>query len=221
MAYNVAEAVVALWAGAEAESIALVGFGLDSVIECAAAAVLLHHLLATRAGRDAEAAEASEHRAHRFIGFTFFALAAYVAFQAAGSLWLGEPPAPSLPGVVLAALSAVLMPLAAAWKLRLAREIGSAALRSEARETAACAWLSAALLLGLGANALAGWWWADPAVALAMVPWLAKEGLEGLRGEGCCEDGEARGEAVSPAPPVAGSPPGAPRAAPAPSGPRP
>jgi len=188
MAYNILEAVVALWSGAEAGSIALLGFGLDSILECAAASVMLWHLLVTSRGGDARAIEASEHRAHRFIGVTFLLLAAYVALQAGRTLWLKEMPAESLPGIVLAALSVTVMPVAALAKMRAAREIGSAALRSEAKETLACAWLSGALLLGLGANALLSWWWADPAVALCMVPWLVKEGREGLRGEGCCAE---------------------------------
>ncbi len=188
LAYNVLEAVVALWAGTEADSIALLGFGLDSIIECAAASVMLWHLLVTTRGGDPCTIEASEHRAHRFIGFTFLALAAFVAVQASRTLWLRQAPSESVPGIVLAAASALLMPAAALGKLRAAREIGSAALRAEARETLACAWLSGALLLGLGANAALGWWWADPAVALAMVPWLVKEGREGLRGEGCCAE---------------------------------
>jgi divalent metal cation (Fe/Co/Zn/Cd) transporter len=186
MAYNVLEAGVALWAGERAGSIALLGFGLDSVIECAAAAVVLRHLSLTARGAAPEALAASEHRAHRFVGGTFLALAAWVAFEAGRTLWVREPPDGSVPGIVLAGCSLVLMPLAAAGKLRAAREIGSAALRAEAKETLACTGLSAALLAGLGANALAGWWWADPAVALLMVPWLVREGLEGLRGETCC-----------------------------------
>ncbi len=198
MAYNVLEAVVALWAGARAESIALVGFGLDSVIECAAAAVMLRHLLLTARGADKEAIEASEHRAHRFIGITFLALAAYVAFAAMKSLWLAEPPRSSIPGILLASASVLLMPAAAMAKLRAARKIGSPALRSEAKETIACAWLSGALLVGLGANALWCWWWADPAVALLMVPWLVREGFEGLRGEGCCDDRSESGLAPPP-----------------------
>ncbi len=190
LGYNVLEAVVALWSGVAADSVALVGFGLDSVIESAAAVVMLRHLVLTDRGADPEVLEASEHRAHRFIGFTFFALAAYVVLQAGRSLWLREPPQESIPGIVLAALSAVIMPAVAAWKLRVAKELGSPALRSEAKETLACAWLSVALLAGLGANAWAGWWWADPAVALLMVPWLGREGLEGVRGQGCGGCGE-------------------------------
>ncbi len=190
MAYNVVEAVVAVWSGAEADSIALVGFGLDSVIECSAAAVVLRHMVLVARRADAEAVEASERRARRFIGFTFYALAAYVAFEAGRTLWLRETPAVSGVGIALAALSAVFMPAIAAAKLRAAKEIGSGALRAEAKETLACAWLSVALLAGLGANALGGWWWADPVVALLMVPWLIREGTEGVRGEECCGEGE-------------------------------
>ena len=99
-----------------------------------------------------------------------------------------EVPAESWPGILLAVASLIVMPGLAFWKLRAAREIGSRALRAEARETLACAYLSFALLLGLVANAVAGLWWADPVAALAMVPWLVKEGREGLSGEGCCDD---------------------------------
>jgi divalent metal cation (Fe/Co/Zn/Cd) transporter len=195
MAYNVLEAVVAVWSGAEAGSIALVGFGLDSVIECSAAAVVLRHLVLVSRGADGEAVEASERRARRFIGFTFYALAAYVAFEAGRTLWLRAPPSASSVGIALAALSAAIMPTIALLKLRVAREMGSAVLRAEAKETLACAWLSVALLAGLGANALAGWWWADPVVALVMVPWLLREGSEGIRGEACHDGGSFDGSA--------------------------
>ena len=197
LAYNVLEAGVALWFGVEAESIALVGFGLDSLIECAAASVMLRHLLVVSRGLSPEAVESSERRARRFIGFTFFALAAYVAVEAGRTIWLRDPPQASPPGIVLAGLSVVVMPAVAVWKLRAARELGSGALRAEAKETLACAWLSAALLVGLGANALAGWWWADPAAALLMVPWLLREGREGVTGEECCAaDRRERGPAT-------------------------
>jgi divalent metal cation (Fe/Co/Zn/Cd) transporter len=191
LAYNAIEAAVALWAGEVADSIALIGFGLDSVIECAAAVVMLRHLLLEDRGASPETLEASEHRAHRFIGFTLLLLAAYVGIQAGRTLWLREAAAASLPGILLAALSAVIMPVVAYGKLRAARALSSPALRSEAMETLACAWLSVALLVGLAANAWAGWWWADPAVALSMVPWLIREGNEGIRGDRCC-DGDSR-----------------------------
>jgi divalent metal cation (Fe/Co/Zn/Cd) transporter len=184
----VIEAVVALASGAAADSIALIGFGLDSVIEVAAAAVLLWRLSLETRGVDGEELERAEQTVRRFVGGTFLALAAYVSGQAGVSLWMRAAPAESLVGIALAVASLVVMPLVAWGKLRAAREIGSAALRAEAKETLACSYLSFALLAGLAANAAAGWWWADPAAALAMVPWLIREGLEGIRGE-TCDDG--------------------------------
>jgi divalent metal cation (Fe/Co/Zn/Cd) transporter len=186
MIYNAIEAIVALWAGARADSIALVGFGFDSIIELAAAGVVLWRFTVEARGGAAEAIEAAEHRVHRFVGVTFFALAAYVLLQSAWDLWAREAPSESLVGLVLAAVSLVVMPLVAIWKLRVAAVIGSAALRAEAKETIACSYLSFCLLSGLTANALVGWWWADPAAALLMVPWLIREGIEGWQGEGCC-----------------------------------
>jgi divalent metal cation (Fe/Co/Zn/Cd) transporter len=188
MAYNVVEAVVALWTGVEANSVVLIGFGLDSVIECIAAAALLWRLWLGARGRDGEELESAERLVHRVVGITFIALAVYVTGQAVWTLWQRAEPQESVIGIVLAAVSLAIMPLVAWGKLRAAREIGSAALRAEAKETLACSLLSLALLLGLVANAIAGWWWADPVAALAMVPWLVKEGREGLRGEACCGD---------------------------------
>jgi len=183
MAYNVVEAGVALWSGGAAESIALIGFGLDSLIECAAAGVLLWRLSLETRGADEHALEHAERRVHRFVGATFLALALYVAVQSVFTLWRHDAPDESVVGIILAAASLVIMPLVSWGKLRAAREIASAALRAEAKETLACSYLSFALLLGLVANAIAGAWWADPAAALAMVPWLLREGLEGIRGE--------------------------------------
>lgn len=183
MVYNVVEAVVALWSGTVAESIALIGFGLDSVIETSAAALLLWRLLVEARGADAETIERTEHRVHRFVGVTFFLLAVYVTADAVWTLWVRAEPAESVVGIVLAAASLIIMPAVSWGKLRAAREIGSAALRAEAKETLACSYLSFTLLVGLVANAAIGWWWADPVAALVMVPWLVKEGREGLRGE--------------------------------------
>jgi divalent metal cation (Fe/Co/Zn/Cd) transporter len=188
MAYNVVEAGIALSAGTEAESIALLSFGLDSAIEVSAAAVLLWRLSLETRGVDGRRLEGAERRVHRFVGVTFLALALYVAAQAGWTLWNREAPHESPIGILLAAVSLVVMPLISWAKLRAAREIGSAALRAEARETLACSYLSFTLLLGLVANAAAGWWWADPAAALAMVPWLVREGREGLGGERCDDD---------------------------------
>ena len=120
----------------------------------------------------------------RLIGITFLVLAAYVTVQAVYTLTTQSRPEESLVGIALAAASLIIMPLLAWGKLRVARGLGSEALRAEAKETLACAYLSFTLLLGLLLNATLGWWWADPAVALLMVPWLIREGLEGWRGEG-------------------------------------
>jgi len=187
MVYNILEAAVAIWSGASADSIALFGFGLDSLIECAAAAMLLWRLLVEARGADAEAIEGRERMVLRFVGGTFIALALYVTSRACATLWYESPPGESLVGIILAVASLLIMPLVSWGKLRAAREIGSTALRAEAKETLACSFLSFTLLLGLAANAAADWWWADPMAALLMVPWLVKEGLEGLRGETCEE----------------------------------
>jgi len=182
MAYNLVEAGIALWSGVVAGSIALVGFGLDSIIELAAASVLFWRLRVEAGGAGKEIVEAAERRVHRFVGFTFFALAAYVLVIAVWTLVGPGEPAESLVGILLALASLIIMPLVAWGKFRAAREIPSPALRAEAKETLACSYLSFALLLGLTANALAGWWWADPAAALLMVPWLIREGWEGVSG---------------------------------------
>jgi divalent metal cation (Fe/Co/Zn/Cd) transporter len=191
MAYNGFEAVVALWSGIAAESSVLVGFGLDSIIEFAAAGVLLWRFSAEARGADDEVIDAREHLVHRFVGGTFMVLAVYVSAEAIATLYTRSAPEESLIGIALAVLSLLLMPAVAWGKLRAAREVGSAALRAEAKETLACSYLSLTLLLGLAANAAAGLWWADPVAALAMVPWLIKEGREALRGDGCCDEGEA------------------------------
>jgi len=191
MAYNGFEAVVALWSGIAAESSVLVGFGLDSVIEFAAAGVLLWRFAAEARGEDDEVIDAREHLVHRFVGATFLGLALYVSGEALGTLYMQSVPEESRAGIALAVLSLLFMPAVAWGKLRAATEVGSAALRAEAKETLACAYLSLTLLLGLVANAVAGLWWADPVAALAMVPWLVKEGREALDGDGCRD--EARG----------------------------
>ena len=180
MAYNAVEAALALWAGAGAGSVLLVGFGLDSIIEFAAAGVLLWRLSLESGGASEERLAVAEERVRRFVGLTFFLLAAYVIGQALWTLWTVDAPSESLLGIILAIASLIVMPLVAFGKFRVAREIGSAALRAEAKETLACSYLSFTLLLGLTANAVLGWWWADPAAALVMVPWLIHEGREGF-----------------------------------------
>ena len=183
LAYNLVEAGVAIWAGTDAGSIALLGFGLDSVIECAAAAVLLWRLAVELRGGDEERVETAERRSRRFVGLTFLALAVYVLVESVLTLVSGDHPSSSLAGIVLATVSLAVMPMLAWVKLRTAGRLGSGALQAEARETLACAYLSLTLLIGLALNAGFGWWWADPAAALAMVPWLVREGVEGVRGD--------------------------------------
>ncbi len=180
--WNVVEAAVAIGAGAAAGSIALIGFGADSVIESLSGAVLLWRLHAH------EADEERERRALKLVGWTFLLLAAYVAFDACKTLFRREPPETSLPGIVLAVASLVVMPLLARAKRRVAGRLASGALAADSRQTSLCAYLSAILLGGLALNAVWGWWWADPVAALVMVPIIAREGIEALRGETCADD---------------------------------
>lgn len=183
IAWNSLEAVAAVGAGLFAGSVALVGFGVDSVIETTSGAVLLWRL------RDGERGEARERVALRLVGVSFLLLAAYVAFDALKSLVTREPPEASYVGIAVAALSLVVMPLLARAKRRVAAAINSRAMRADSRQTDLCAYLSAILLAGLALNALFGFWWADPVAGLVMTPIIAQEGVEALRGEACgCGD---------------------------------
>jgi len=177
IAWNSAEAAVALIAGLLASSIALVGFGLDSVIEVLSGAIVLWRLLADN--------ERAERLALKVVGVSFLALAAYVAFDSSKTIWLRQAPEHSLPGIILAAVSLIVMPLLARAKRRVAAGIGSRALHADSRQADLCAYLSAILLGGLLLNALLGWWWADPAAGLVMTPIIVNEGREALRGESC------------------------------------
>lgn len=174
------EAAVAVGAGVYAGSIALVGFGVDSLIESLSGGILLWRL------RLHEADERREQLALRLVGVSFLVLAAYVAVEAVKSLYLRELPEASIVGIALAALSLIVMPLLARAKRKVAARLQSRALHADSRQTDLCAYLSAILLGGLGLNALVGWWWADPVAALIMVPIIAREGVEALRGEDCC-----------------------------------
>jgi len=177
--YNAVEAGLTLWAGIAARSIALLGFGLDSLIELAAAVVVLWRLAIEIRGGRLDEVEQAEQRVHKFVGVTLAALAVYVALQATWTLWQQNPPSESPLGIAIAAISLVLMPTIAVLKIRAAQKLGSRALEAEAKETLACAYLSFTLLLGLSLNAAAGWW-ADPLAALLMVPWLIYEAWEAL-----------------------------------------
>jgi divalent metal cation (Fe/Co/Zn/Cd) transporter len=178
--WNVLEAVVAIAAGYLAGSVALVGFGLDSVIESISGVALYRRLsLELREGGIGDT-EAGERRALYFVGVSFFLIAAYVLYEAATTLWERRAPEHTTVGIVLASASLAAMPLLAWGKLRTARALGSRALEADSKETFVCAYLSLALLLGLALNAQLGWWWADPAAALAMLPLIVHEGWEAI-----------------------------------------
>ena len=183
--YNVIEAIVAIGAGIVAGSVALVGFGLDSVIEVTASGAAQWRL---RADLDAARRERVERATLRIIGWSFLALAAYVVYDSADALLRREPPERSVVGLVLLALSAVVMPVLARAKRRVARAMTSRALEADAMQTSLCAYLSVIALAGVALNAAFGWWWADPVAALAMVPIIAREGIEGVRSDPCCAD---------------------------------
>jgi divalent metal cation (Fe/Co/Zn/Cd) transporter len=182
IAYHVAEFAVAVGAGVAAGSIALIGFGADSLIEALAGFVVLWLFTGGRIGSDR-----AERRAQQLIAASFFALAAYVAIESVRSLIGGHEPDPSWLGIGLAAFTMPTMPLLALVKRRIGQRLGSAATVKEASQTQLCAYLSVTLLIGLLANALAGWWWADPAAAIVIAAVAVKEGRETWRGEGCCE----------------------------------
>jgi divalent metal cation (Fe/Co/Zn/Cd) transporter len=183
--YNLLEGVLAIVAGVMAGSVALVGFGLDSAIEVSASVAVLSHLWLNRG----DEALQWEQRVAMFVGVTLLALAAYVGGQAVYDLVTASEPEESYLGIGIAAMSLIVMPFVSRKEHSLSHEIGSRSLEAESRETLMCTYLSAALLLGLGANALFGWWWADPIAALVIVGFLLKEGWEALtRRELCCID---------------------------------
>jgi divalent metal cation (Fe/Co/Zn/Cd) transporter len=183
--YNSLEGLIAAAAGLIAGSIALVGFGFDSLIEVTSGAVLLWRL---HADLDEERRERVEAISLRIVGICFVVLAIYVTYDSVKSLIRHETPQESIVGIVLAAVSLIIMPLLVRAKRKVARGINSGALMADSKQTELCTYLSAILLGGLLLNALLGWWWADPVAALIMVPIIVKEGIEGLRGETCCDD---------------------------------
>ncbi len=177
--YNVIEAIVAIAAGTIASSIALIGFGLDSVIEVSSAAAVAWQF----AGPDHERREKV---ALRVIAGSFFALAAYVTVEALRALIGGHQPEQSNVGIVLVSISVVVMPFLSWAQRRAGRELGSASAVADSKQTLLCTYLSAAVLVGLVLNAALGWWWADPVVALGLAAVAVREGREALRGETCC-----------------------------------
>ena len=184
--YNSLEGLIAIVAGLIAGSIALVGFGFDSLIEVTSGLTLLWRL---RADVDEERRERAEAISLRIVGMCFVALAIYVSYDSIKSLIRREAPEESLVGIVLAAVSLIVMPLLVRAKRKVARGLNSGAMMADSKQTELCTYLSAILLVGLILNALFGWWWADPVAALIMVPIIVKEGIEGLRGETCCDEG--------------------------------
>jgi divalent metal cation (Fe/Co/Zn/Cd) transporter len=180
--WHVVEFAIAIGAGIAAGSIALIGFGADSFIEALAAFVVIWLFTGDRRG-----SLAAERRAQILIAVLFFLLAAYVGIEAVATLTNGAHPAASWIGIGLAAVTAVAMPLLAAAKRRVGAALHSSATVKEAGQTQLCAYLSIALLLGLGANALLGWWWADPLAALAIAGVAVQEGRSSWRGEDCCD----------------------------------
>lgn len=185
IAYNSLEGLIAISAGLVAGSIALVGFGFDSIIEVTSGATLVWRL---NSDADEERRERVEAIALRIVGVCFLLLAVYVTYDSIKSLVLREPPRESIVGIALAAVSVVVMPLLVRAKKKVARGITSGALMADSKQTELCTYLSAILLGGLLLNAFFGWWWADPIAALIMVPIIAKEGVEALRGETCCDE---------------------------------
>jgi divalent metal cation (Fe/Co/Zn/Cd) transporter len=182
--WHVAEFAIAVGAGVAAGSIALIGFGLDSLVEVAAGTVIVWLFT----GRRLADSEQAERRAQRLIAISFYLLAAYIAVESARDLVAGDHPQASWVGIGLAAVTAPTMPLLARAKQRIGHELGSSATVSEGAQNMVCAYLSVALLIGLGANALFGLWWADPVAALVIAGVAAREGRQSWRGHacGCC-----------------------------------
>lgn len=182
----IVEGAASLAAGLVAHSVALIGFGFDSALELISAIALYRRLAAELRGGDAESAKRAEAKALRVVGVTLLLLAVYILVHSGWTLWTRYEPAESMPGLVVAAIALLAMPLLGRAKLRVGREIGSRALIGDAKETFACAWLSGATVAGVGLHVALGWWWADPVAALVMVPFIVREGREALE--------EARGE---------------------------
>lgn len=189
LAYNVIEGLVGITLGLSARSPALLGFALDSFVESLSGGVMLWRF--RHSDEADEQDEARERLALKLVGWTFIVLGAYVLYESVEKLVTRELPAASPGGLALAAVSLIVMPWLAQAKIRVAKQLGSASLLGDAKETLACAWLSVALLVGLGLNSLLHWWWADPVAGLLIVCFLLREGRELLSGEGCgCSVGD-------------------------------
>lgn len=181
--WNLLEGAVAVGAGIVAGSPSLVGFGFDSFIESTSGAALLWRLRVD----NEETRERREQIALRLVGASFLLLAAYILYDSITTLIWRESPDTSYVGIVLLIISLIVMPILARNKRHIAKQIKSRALEADSKQTDLCVYLSAISLGGLGLNALFGWWWADPIAALVMIPIIVNEGIEGLRGEACCD----------------------------------
>lgn len=188
LAWNGSEALASLVFGYITGSVALLGFGFDSLIEFTSGGVLLWCL---QQDREAHREPQAERTALRIVGGCFLALALYIAYGSMTRLVARKAPHESLPGIVIAAAALIVMPLLARAKRSVASQLGSAALRADATQTQLCAYLSAILLGGLALNALLGWWWADPIAALIMLPLVVKEGIDAIEGKHCSCGGGA------------------------------
>ncbi len=183
IAWNTLEGLIGVGAGLLAGSISLVGFGTDSFIEVTSGATLLWRM---SVDEDVEGRERNEKLSLRIVGACFIVLATYIANEAIADLARKTAAAHSIPGIVLACVSLVIMPILSRAKKKVGSALGSAAMNADARQTDFCVYLSAILLVGLLLNAAFGWWWADPIAALIMVPIIAKEGIDGLKARHCC-----------------------------------
>jgi len=183
IAWNSLEGMIGIAAGVFAGSISLVGFGIDSLIEVTSGVTLLWRM---SVDADVQRRERNERLSLRIVGGCFLALALYVAYEAVLDLTGKSAPERSIPGIVLACLSLIVMPILSRAKKNVANGLGSAAMNADSRQTDFCVYLSAILLAGLLLNAAFGWWWADPVAALVMAPIIAKEGVEGLKAHSCC-----------------------------------
>ena len=183
--WNVVEGVIAVAAALHAGSVALLGFGIDSFVEMASGLILVWRLRAERRAAETHHLERLDRQAHRLVGASLFGLAAFVVWDALHSLWLDQRPEPTLVGIAVTGVSIGVMLWLGRSKRRAAARLGSRALQADAFQTTACWWLSVITLSGIGLNALFGWWWADPAAALAMTVFLAREGREAWHGEDC------------------------------------
>jgi divalent metal cation (Fe/Co/Zn/Cd) transporter len=185
--WNVVEGIIAVTAAVLAGSVAILGFGIDSFVECASALVMIWRLRAEGDQRlQAARLDATESRARRLVAGSLLLLSGYVTIDAIETLWTMARPAFSGVGVTLLAVSAAVMLWLARAKARVARELGSEAMEADAFQTTACWWLSLAALIGVGLNGLFGWWWADPLAALVIAGLIAREARDAWRGKACC-----------------------------------